>query len=442
MDAPRLMQAEVLAIGDELVSGQRLDTNSQWLSARLAELGIATLKHTTVGDDLTTNVDAFRLAAQRSDIVVATGGLGPTLDDLTRQALAQAFDAPLELDVDSLRHIQQLFAQRTREMPERNRSQALFPRGSRIVPNPFGTAPGIDLTVTQGPRPCRIFALPGVPAEMKQMWTDSVAPRIEQVLGQSQGSLQQRVIKLFGIGESDVEVRLPDLIQRGRTPTVGITVSQATITLRIAARAHSESQFSELVAPTIAQIDQALGELIFGSGDDELEHAVLRQLASHHLSLASVEIGAASWVSDWMLQAASALPAMDKPGRPDVLGSVYKGGLAFPTLEMAGQWFSGEAAPGEALWPALAKQARQRFAADIALVVGCYPNRTQIERSAVPFDFTFAIATDTEVIIEERKMGGHPEVLGPRAAKTGLDILRRRLAAQSDPSQRNRRLGV
>jgi len=432
MDAPRLMQAEVLAIGDELVSGQRLDTNSQWLSARLAELGIATLKHTTVGDDLATNVDAFRLAAQRADIVVATGGLGPTLDDLTRQALAQAFDAPLELDVDSLRHIQQLFAQRQREMPERNRIQAMFPRGSRSVPNPYGTAPGIDLLVNQGQRPSRIFALPGVPAEMKQMWTESVAPRLEHSLGPSQGSLRQRVIKLFGIGESDVEVRLPDLIQRGRTPTVGITVSQATITLRIAARAQSDTQFLEMVAPTIAEIERALGELIFGDGEDELEHAVLRQLDSQQLSLASLEIGGASWVSDWMLQAASARPVVERPGQPSTLGGLYKGGLTFPTLEMAQEWFAGELTTGQALWPALAQQARQRFAADIALVVGCYPTRTQIERSAVPFDFTFAIATDTDVVVEERKMGGHPEVLGPRAAKTGLDLLRRRLVAKSD----------
>lgn len=430
MAETQLMQAEVIAIGDELASGQRLDTNSQWLSVQLGELGIATVRHTTVGDDLAHNIDAFVTAAHRADVVVITGGLGPTQDDLTRQALAEAFQAPLELDVESLQKIEQMFARRQRPMPERNRLQAMFPRGALIIPNPHGSAPGIDLSVQGQVRHSRLFALPGVPAEMKQMWHESVVPRLEEMLGESQGRLRQYAVKLFGIGESDVEVQLPDLIDRGRVPTVGITVSRATITLRVAARARSDEQFEEAIAPTLQEIQQALGDLIFGTGDDELEHAVLRQLETRQLSMASVEIGAASWVSDWMLKGA----ATGGEGGPGQAWG-YMGGIAFPTLASAEQWFSGSRPPGESVWQALAEQARQRFNVDVVLVVGSYPTQAAMEIAAEPFPFSIAIGTAEGVTVEERSMGGHPDVLGPRLAKTGLDLLRRKLVLVGHPTR-------
>ncbi len=135
------MKAEIISIGDEMTSGQRLDTNSQWLSQQLADLGVTTIRHTTVADDLEANIEVFASAAQRADVVIATGGLALRWDDLTRDALASAFDAPLELDEASLAHIEGMFAQRKRPMPERNRVQAMLPRGSVVIPNPHGTAP-------------------------------------------------------------------------------------------------------------------------------------------------------------------------------------------------------------------------------------------------------------------------------------------------------------
>src|SRR5262245_50641969 len=156
------MTAEVIAIGDELTSGQRLDTNSQWLAERLGELGVPVLFHTTVADDLAANVRVFKAAIDRADIVVASGGLGPTADDLTRDALAAATGTQLVLDEASLAHIRALFARRrNREMPPRNRVQAMFPEGSRPIPNPHGTAPGIAVAVPRpGRGPCHFFALP------------------------------------------------------------------------------------------------------------------------------------------------------------------------------------------------------------------------------------------------------------------------------------------
>ena len=227
------MIAEVVAIGDELTSGQRLDTNSQWLSQQLGDLGIQTLYHSTVGDDLDANARVFREAAERADLVISTGGLGPTADDLTRVAIARCFDRPLEFHAEVLETIRELFRRRGREMPERNRVQAEFPQGSTVVDNPQGSAPGFWLTLA---RPtlgdCHLVALPGVPAEMKEMWHQSLAPRLTQLLGADRQIIAHKTIHCFGAGESDVEQMLPDIVRRGRIPSVGITASRATITLR------------------------------------------------------------------------------------------------------------------------------------------------------------------------------------------------------------------
>ena len=143
------MKAEVIAIGDELTTGQRLDTNSQWISRELAVLGIATAFHTTITDSLDDGVAAFRIAVGRADLVVVTGGLGPTADDLTRDVLGLVADEPLELSETALAVVESRFARRSMPMPESNRRQALFPRTSRIIPNPEGTAPGIDIEITR-----------------------------------------------------------------------------------------------------------------------------------------------------------------------------------------------------------------------------------------------------------------------------------------------------
>ena len=235
------MHAEIVAIGDELTSGQRLDTNSQWISQQLEQLGIRTLFHTTVGDDLDAMVSVLQVAASRAPLVIITGGLGPTADDLTRQAMSQAADVQLQLDPGVLEHIEALFAHRSRQMPATNRIQAMFPWGSQVIPNPHGTAPGIDLVMAaQGSPSSRLFALPGVPAEMREMWFQTVQPRIQQQTGSQQVIAHHRV-KCFGAGESQLEGMLPDLIRRGREPRVGITVHRATITLRSLRQAPTET---------------------------------------------------------------------------------------------------------------------------------------------------------------------------------------------------------
>src|SRR5215831_316357 len=168
------MKAEILSIGSELTSGQNLDTNSQWLSRRLAEIGIAVGWHTTVADDFDDGVEAFRIATRRAGLVLASGGLGPTQDDLTREVLARVAGVELGLHAESLEQIRQMFARRNRTMPERNRVQAMFPAGAEPIPNERGTAPGIWMRVGE----CLVAAVPGVPSEMHAMFESQVKPRL------------------------------------------------------------------------------------------------------------------------------------------------------------------------------------------------------------------------------------------------------------------------
>lgn len=395
------MQAEVIAIGDELVSGQRLDTNSRWLSADLGVLGIPVAFHTTAADTLAAGIEAFRIAAGRAEIVVATGGLGPTADDLTRDVLAALAGVPLVLSPSALAAVEARFAARGAPCPESNRRQAEFPEGSREIPNPDGTAPGIDLTLATAGRQSRIFALPGVPSEMRSMWRASVAPALVAMLPES-ATIVQRMIKCFGAGESAIEAMLPDLIRRGNDPLVGITAHEATITLRIAARGRDEAECGRKIAATEAVIRRCLGELVFGVEDDELEDATLAAVAAAGASLAIGEAGTAG--------AAAALAgraAADRRGAG--LPSGFVGGMVAP----------GE--PADAT--TLARRSREAFATDLGLGIG----------PAVPGDdgrptVVIALVTDAGVETVQHVLAGEKRLAISRAAKAALDLVRRRSA--------------
>ncbi|HEY4263085.1 MAG TPA: molybdopterin-binding protein, partial [Schlesneria sp.] len=250
------MSAEIIAVGTEITSGAKLDTNSQWLSLELAEIGIPVRAHCTIWDDLEEMVAAIRTAAERSDVVLITGGLGPTLDDLTREALAKVAGVELELHPASLEHIKTMFARRNRPMPERNVMQAMFPIGAQPLPNPRGTAPGVWMTLPRGDgKECHIAAMPGVPSEMKMMYRQQVVPRLD-----GGGRFIRRArINCFGVGESQAEEMLGELTARGRDPDVGITAHEATITLRITAEGLSAEECREKIERTRNAIINRMG---------------------------------------------------------------------------------------------------------------------------------------------------------------------------------------
>ncbi len=427
------MHAEIISIGDEMTSGQRLDTNSQWLSQRLGELGVAVMYHTTVVDDLAANVGVFRAAAERADLVIATGGLGPTADDLTRDAIAAAAGVELVLDEASLAHIESLFARRQRPMPERNRVQAMMPFGSRVIFNLAGTAPGIDIEIPRpGKNPARIFALPGVPVEMREMWQQSVGPAIAALQGAPR-VIRHKCIKCFGVGESDLEQMLPDIIRRGRDPQVGITVHGATITLRITAAGESAVACYTSMEPTIATIHECLGDLVFGEDDDELQHAVVRLLAQQNKTLATAEIGSGGMIAHWLSEVA--LPHLapgESPGgsRSDLpKASVgFIGGFIVTARQTLDSRWAPSAATGENPLPAaeivaaMAASCREEFSADYGLAVGELPPVDAAP--AEPPLLSYAVATPDETIIKSSPFVGHPDILKPRGGKQALNLLR------------------
>ncbi len=278
------MHAEILSIGSELTSGQNLDTNSQWLSQRLAEMGIAVGWHTTIADDLGINREAFRIASRRARLVLCTGGLGPTQDDLTRQVLAEVAGVALRLDEVSLAEIEAMFQRRNRTMPEKNRVQAYFPEGAEVLPNDRGTAPGIWMRLGDS----WVGAMPGVPSEMHAMFEKQICPRLHR-LGLASGVLVQRKINTFGAGESAIEEKLLDLTRRDHVPPVGITASDATISLRIFAQGATAEEARRQAEPIERLIRERLGDLVFGVDAEELQHVVVRQLTEQRRTVAVAE---------------------------------------------------------------------------------------------------------------------------------------------------------
>lgn len=410
------MIGEVIAIGDEMTTGARVDTNSAWLSQQLASVGVRTFFQTTVADDIEAGVQAFRIAAQRADIVIATGGLGPTRDDLTREVLAMLMNQPLEFRPEVMEHIQTLFSRRGREMPERNRLQAMFPLGADVVPNPQGTAPGLDLTFPrEGLPPSRIFALPGVPAEMKQMVQATVIPRLVASGLAGQRVMRQQVVKCFGVGESEMESRLGNMIARDRTPSVGITVSRATISLRITADATDNTQALQQIEETRQQIYQMVPEFIFGEGEGcELQDAVSDALADRAQSLAVIEAGAAAPLAGWLA---------GKPG--------FRAGMYVPELSDL-EKRKGE--PQEEIFARIASESK----VDWLLAVDAYPQLPETDQPLPAFPLRVlvwkAIASSEskgELQVSELELGGHPDIVQDRIAKAALDILRKQLVRKT-----------
>lgn len=410
------MQAEIIAIGSELTNGEKLDTNSQWLSTELASVGISTHFHTTIADHLDEMVEQLRLSSQRSDLILITGGLGPTLDDLTRQALAELTGVELEIDAESLNVIEAMFQKRAREMPERNRIQAMFPQGSEPISNQHGTAPGIWMQIPRDSKPdCCIAAMPGVPSEMKPMFFESVLPRL--ALGTS--IIRFARINCFGVGESKTEELLGDITSRGRDPEVGITAHEATITLRIKAVGDSVEMCEQKITETYQQIHERIGEYIFGYEDEELEHIVVALLSEKQKTLATAECGTGGLLSYRFTEVAGS-------------EKYYAGGSVLPlqSLLLQRTQVAGESAitldASDAI--VMARTARESFGSDYGLAILLDQSQSWQDKANVPQAYVALVAEGVE-LAEEIGLTVNRAIAKSRVTKVGLNLLRRTLLA-------------
>jgi nicotinamide-nucleotide amidase len=351
------MKAEIISIGTEMITGRNLDTNSQWLSRRLAALGVPVRFHTTLADDFEENLAALRVARGRASLIFITGGLGPTQDDLTREVLAALAGVKLELHQPSLDQIREMFASRRREMPERNQLQAMFPVGSEPLPNRRGTAPGIWFDLGD----CLIVAMPGVPREMYGMFDEEVLPRLRRYLRHTGEVLLERKLNTFGQGESAVEAQLLDLTRRGHDPEVGITVSEGIISLRIFGRGKSEAEAQAHIAPVEAIIRERLGDAVFGVDDEELHEVVAKLLLEQRRSVAVAESLTGGLVTSLLARV------------PGISASLLGGLVAYANdakirlLGVPAETLQEHGAVSAPVAEAMAEGVRQRFGADLAV---------------------------------------------------------------------------
>ena len=277
------MRAEVIGVGTELLLGQIANTNAREISERLAETGVDVLWHTVVGDNEGRIADAFRVAMERADVVIATGGLGPTGDDITREGLAAALGVGLERRDEIAGHLRETFARFGRDMPASNLRQAEVPAGCRAVLPQRGTAPG--LATQRGG--VRVYAVPGVPAEMREMLEGTILPELREVVGES--TIASRVVKVAGVPEAQVAETLEDLFEGSTNPTVAYLASTGEVKVRLTAKAPTGAEARALIEPLEAEVRERLGVAVFGADDDLLEAVIGRMLQDRGWRVACAE---------------------------------------------------------------------------------------------------------------------------------------------------------
>lgn len=278
------MAAEVICVGTELLLGDILNSNSQYLAQELATLGVPHFYQTVVGDNIDRVHHAIEIAVSRSSILIFTGGLGPTPDDLTTAAIADYFNTPLVEHPEVIADIERKYAQRGREMTASNRKQALQPEGATILPNPLGTAPGMIWQPREG---IAIFTFPGVPREMYRMWRDTAVPFLK-TQGYGQNTIYSRSLRFFGVAESALAEKVNHLFDSDN-PTVAPYAGKGQVRLRISARAVDDTAAKLLIEPIAEEIIQIAGDNYFGSDDDTLASVVGQLLLKRGQTLAVAE---------------------------------------------------------------------------------------------------------------------------------------------------------
>jgi nicotinamide-nucleotide amidase len=381
------MNAEIIAIGTELLLGEIADTNTAVIARALRSIGLDLYRTAMVGDNAERIAQVIREALGRSDAVITTGGLGPTVDDASRQGVALAVGAPTEFRPELWEQIQERFARYRRTPTENNRQQAMIPAGALAVENPVGTAPAF---IVETPSSV-VISLPGVPGEMSYLLETAVLPYLRRRLGLN-AVITSRVLKTSGIGESWLDERIADL-ERAENPTVGLSAHPGQVDVRITAKAASDSEADRMLDQVQATLRERLGSAVFGIDSDTLEGVACRLLAERRWRLALVEHGTGGALAMMMASQAGSFAG----------GHVLSERVDAATLE------------------ALVDHARREFNAEVGLGVVAW---RESDRQAM----IFHLATPDRRHDAERGYGGPPEAASLWAVNMALDFLRRRLA--------------
>ncbi len=410
-----MRKASIVSIGNEILNGQTVDTNAAYLSRELFSIGIPVISSYTVSDDIDSIVGALKLAGSDANVVLATGGLGPTDDDLTRQAFGKLVGTELQLQSELLERIQSFFVERNLQMPAKNKIQAYIPAGTKALVNNLGTAPGIMAEVKD-----KLFvAMPGVPSEMKRMLEESVLPKLKRLAGGQ--AVVIRKLKCFGAGESTISELLGGLCQRGRNPLINCTVEQGVITLAIVATAKDESKARQMAEKDEKTLRDALGELVYGTGEQTLADVVGQKLAQHKKTIAAAESCTGGTLAKLLT---------DVPGasRYFTHGWVtYSNESKIGELGVPAELIEKYGAVSEQIAESIARCARKKAGTSFAIgITGIAGPTGASEQKPVGLVY---ISIDSDVGLETGRFifSGDRESIRLRAAQTALNMLRLQL---------------
>ena len=414
----RPVRAAVLSIGSELLLGDLTDSNATWVSGRLREHGVEVVRHLAARDDVTEIVAAVHWLAGQVDLIIVGGGLGPTSDDLTREAIAAAIDVPLELREDLEEAIVGRFAAMGRSMAPRNRRQAFVPEGARAIP-PVGTAPAfaVDLAASQGP--VRIIALPGVPWELHLLWDSFVEPQLLE-LGAT-GVTITRVVHIAGRGESDVAAVVEPLVGDDPDVVLAFLAKQYGIQVRLTASGSDRDDARRRSQPAVDLVVAALLDAVSGVDDEDLETAVVRALSSRGATVATAESATGGSI-------AARLALV--PGASQVLvgGLVaYRDEAKVTLAGLDAARLADDGAVSEATTRALARAARERTGADWGIGVTAVAGPDSVDGLEIGTAFWALAGPDGDCEVHGRILPGDRAAIGLRLGSAALDLLRRRL---------------
>lgn len=405
------MKAEIIMIGTELLLGQIVDTNASYLARQLAEIGFNLYHKTTVGDNDARITESIRNALQRSDVVITSGGLGPTVDDKTRKAVASATECQLFLDRELLKYIAEFFQKRGMELGENNQRQAYIPKDAIPIHNPVGTAPGF-IVEYQGKY---VISLPGVPHELKHLTENTVLPFLQKAFG-IKTLIKTRVLKTVGVGESTIDRRISAL-EESENPTVGLAAHLGSVDIRISAKAKNLKETERLLEQMELKLRDRLGDIIYGTDEETIEGVVIDLLTDRALTLAVMETNTGGVL-------ASRLTSV--PGGYGILSQSFCSGVEHLSSVIAcdlkqGQLLSSEGAE------ALAIQLRKNSGSNIAVAVIGDQDQNVGPYSKQTGNTFLGISTSNKTVVKHVQLGGVSKYARIRITSIVLDKLRRYL---------------
>ncbi len=400
------MHAEIIATGSELLLGEIVDTNSAFIARQLREIGLNLFYKTIVGDNESRMIEALRIAMNRSDVIITTGGLGPTVDDVTRSAVARSIDRELEFRSDLLAQIEERFRSFKVQMSENNKQQAYIPIGATPIENPVGTAPCFSVEVNGK----LIVSLPGVPREMEYLMEHTVIPLLKNKFDLND-VIVVRTLHVVGTGESRVDMSIGDL-EKLTNPTVGLSAKAGQIDIRIAAKAATRSEAEQLNANVEKLARARIGESIFGADNDSLEGVIAGLLADQHLSLSSVELGTGGLISGRL---------------SNVPNQMFRGGLVLSDYDSMHRSLSAKQSDElhQAAVIDAAHNIRKVHHSDLAVAAVL---REQIDGKGL--QLIAALVSENEVQELQRGFGGHAGLGAQWASNAALGLVWKYLKAR------------